>query len=191
MLSLAVCARDVKFYEWPNIYFTGSYELPAECMSVKCISWCCQGNNLLVVKSKGEPLLITAPSGSTRVSTIKCLPFNNVFAGIYSKSHPGLLGLGLENGEVNIYNLETKDQIRWVWFRPFVAAYSVETLPGTRSCLVASKTWTSPSMIKIFWLDALMGTYSCTIPKEGQQLVLWFLTATPCLQPCLATTPHC
>ncbi|KAL1502280.1 hypothetical protein ABEB36_007446 [Hypothenemus hampei] len=113
-MALAVCTRDVKFYEWPSIYFLGAYEVTAECMSAKSISWCCDGSIVLVVKNKGEPLLITAPTKSqTCISTHKCVSINNVYAGGFSKITPNLLALGMENGEVSLTNLETKEVIRY------------------------------------------------------------------------------
>ncbi|ENN71389.1 hypothetical protein HUJ04_012924 [Dendroctonus ponderosae] len=113
-MALAVCARDVKFYDWPSFHFMGAYEVPAEYLSVKGISWCCDGSNLLVINSKGEPLLITAPAKSqTKISIHKCVPVVNVFAGVFSKKRSNDLALGLENGEVNRFDLQTKEFVRY------------------------------------------------------------------------------
>lgn len=111
-MILAACAKDVKFYKWPNICYTGVYETPADCMTVKTISWSCNGKELLVVTSKGNPVIICPPSKPEQyIEPLDCIHTNNASVATFSNTNANLLALGTENGGVHLFNLKTKQKL--------------------------------------------------------------------------------
>ncbi|XP_023312501.1 protein NEDD1-like [Anoplophora glabripennis] len=111
-MTLAACAKDVKFYRWPNICYTGVYETPVDCMAIKTISWSCNGKKLLVVKSKGSPVIICPPSKPEQyIEPFDCIHTNNASVATFSNTNPNLLALGTENGSVYLFNLKSKQKL--------------------------------------------------------------------------------
>ncbi|KAJ8962869.1 hypothetical protein NQ318_001277 [Aromia moschata] len=93
-MTLAACAKDVKFYRWPNISFIGVYETPVDCMTVKSISWSCTGQEVLV-----------------NVEPYDCVHLTNASVGTFANTSPHLLAFGTENGGVHFYNAKTRQRL--------------------------------------------------------------------------------
>ncbi|KAJ8916355.1 hypothetical protein NQ315_005052 [Exocentrus adspersus] len=111
-MTLAACAKDVKFYKWPNISYAGVYETPVDCMAIKTISWSCTGKELLVVKSKGNPVIISPPSKPEQyIEPFDCIHTNNASVATFSNNNPNLLALGTDNGGVYLFNLKIKQKL--------------------------------------------------------------------------------
>lgn len=111
-MTLAACAKDVKFYKWPNICYTGVYETPVDCMTIKSISWSCNGKELLVVKSKGSPVIICPPSKPEQyIEPFDCIHTNNASVATFSNTNANLLALGTENGSIHLFSLKTKQKL--------------------------------------------------------------------------------
>lgn len=111
-MTLATSAKDVKFYRWSDLSYIGVYETPADCMSIKSISWCCQGEKILVTKSKGNPVIINVPTKLEQL--IEPCDFINITdtnCGTFSHTRNHIAAFGLENGEVYVYDTNTKQRL--------------------------------------------------------------------------------
>ncbi|VEN36752.1 unnamed protein product, partial [Callosobruchus maculatus] len=106
-MTLATCAKDVKFYKWPSISYIGIYETPPECISVRTISWSCAGNEILAVKSKGNAVVMNAPQQPEDFVETFDLDVSHVTVGAFSSTNPNIIGFGCEDGRVFTYDLNT------------------------------------------------------------------------------------
>nr|CAI5849792.1 unnamed protein product [Callosobruchus analis] len=106
-MTLATCAKDVKFYNWPSISYIGIYETPPECISVRTISWSCAGNEILAVKSKGNAVVMNAPQQPEDFVEPFDLDVSHVTVGAFSSTNPNIIGFGCEDGRVFTYDLNT------------------------------------------------------------------------------------
>lgn len=111
-MTLATSAKDVKLYRWSDMSFIGVYETPVDCMCVKSISWCCDESKILVTKSKGNPTIINVPTKpEQQVEVHDFINVSDATYGTYSHNNPHLVAFGLENGEIYVYNSDTKQRL--------------------------------------------------------------------------------
>ncbi|CAG9821357.1 unnamed protein product [Phaedon cochleariae] len=107
-MTLATCAKDIKFYKWPDICYVGTYESPADCMTIRSISWSCDGKELLAVKSKGNPVILSAPTRPEQyVEAYDCSYANRATVATFSTADPDVVAFGTEEGGVYIYNVKS------------------------------------------------------------------------------------
>ncbi|CAH1112389.1 unnamed protein product [Psylliodes chrysocephalus] len=103
-MTLASCAKDVRFYKWPNISYFGIYETPVDCMSIKSISWSSNSTELVAVKSKGCPVILNVPVKAEQlVEAFECTYIGCASVGTFSNTNPELVAFGTEDG-ILIYN---------------------------------------------------------------------------------------
>lgn len=92
--------------------FIGVYETPPDCMSVKSISWCCEGNKILVTKSRGNPAIINVPTKpEQQVEPNEFVNINDATFGTFSHTNSHLVAFGLENGDMYIYDTHSKQRL--------------------------------------------------------------------------------
>ncbi|CAG9862585.1 unnamed protein product [Phyllotreta striolata] len=104
-MTLATCAKDVRFYKWPNISYFGEYETPADCMGVKSISWSSNSKELVVVKSKGCPVILNVPAKADQyVESTECNYIAYASVATFSNTNPDLVAFGTEDGCLLVYD---------------------------------------------------------------------------------------
>ncbi|CAH1976207.1 unnamed protein product [Acanthoscelides obtectus] len=111
-MTLATCSKDLKFYKWPSITYICGYEAaPAECMSIKTISWSCEGNEILAIKNKGTAVVMNSPVGGDDYIEAFDLDVCHVTTGAFSSTNSNNIAFGCENGTMFTYDLNSKNLI--------------------------------------------------------------------------------
>lgn len=111
-MTLATSAKDVKFYRWTDMSYIGAYETPIDCMCIKSISWCCEGEKILVTKSKGHPVIINVPTKlEQQIDPSEFVNITDVTCGTFSHTRRHIAAFGLETGDVYVYDTNTKQRL--------------------------------------------------------------------------------